>query len=111
MRAAVDGVLAKYHETLACILNTKFLYGAAEKKGKVSETISEAVNLVMDAQGAKREVTFLMLPTTYQQLLESMRVPGWVMLCVRLEARLPGAAWQTPLNLTQLGRSVVSLSL
>lgn len=106
----VDGVLAKYHETLACILGNSFLYGADEEKGKVSETISEVVNLVIDAKGPKKGVTELLLPTTYQRLLESMRVPDWVLLYFKLQAKLPDAAWQTLLNLTQLGRSGVSLT-
>ncbi|XP_068739054.1 uncharacterized protein [Montipora capricornis] len=103
--AEVDGVLAKYHETLSCILGNSFLYGTDEEKGKVSEMISEVVNLVMDARGAKKGVTELLLPPTYQRLLESMRVPDWVLLYFKLQARLPDAAWQTLLNLTQLGRS------
>ena len=104
----VDGVLAKYHETLSCILGNSFLYGTDEEKGEVSEMISEVVNLVMDARGAQKGVTQLLLPPTYQRLLESMRVPDWVLLYFKLQARLPDAAWQTLLNLTQLGRSGVS---
>ena len=45
----VDGVLEKYHETLACILGNSFLYGTDQEKGKVAETISEVVNLVIDS--------------------------------------------------------------
>ena len=44
----IDGVLGRYHETLPCILGNSFLYGTDEEKGKVSETISEVVNLVID---------------------------------------------------------------
>lgn len=73
--AEVDGVLAKYHETLACVLGNSFLYGTNEEKGKVSETISEVVNLVIDAKGPKKGVSELLLPETHQRLLESMRVP------------------------------------
>ena len=109
--AEVDGVLAKYNETLACILGNSFLYGVDGEKAKVAETISEVVNLVIDAKGPKKGVTELLLPATYQQLLESMRVPDWVLLYFKLQAKLPDAAWQTLLNLTQLGRSGVSSTL
>ena len=51
MSTDVHGVLEKYHETLACILGNSFLYGTDEEKGKVSETISEVVNLVIDTKG------------------------------------------------------------
>ena len=92
-------MLAKYNETLACILGNSFLYGVAGEKAKVAETISEVVNLVIDAKGPKKGVTELLLPATYQQLLESMRVPDWVLLYFKLQAKLPDAAWQTLLNL------------
>ena len=107
----VDGVLAKYHATLSCVLGNSFLHGTDEERGKVSGTISEVVNLVMEARGAKKGLTELLLPTTHQRLLESMRVPDWVLLYFKLQAKLPDAAWQTLLNLTQLGRSGVSFTL
>ena len=111
MKSELDGVLEKYHETLACILGNSFLYGADAEKAKVSETISEVVSLVMDSHGVKKGVTDLLLPTTYQELLKSMCVPDWVLLYFKLQAKLPDAVWQTLLNLTQLGRSGVSLTL
>ena len=105
----VDGVLHKYHETLACVLGNSFIFGDDEEKGKVSETLSEIVNLVNDAKGSKNGLEELLLPETYQRLLESMRVPDWVLLYFKLQSRLPDVGWQTLLNLTQLGRSGVSL--
>ena len=110
VKSELDGVLEKYHETLACILLLLF-NGIDAEKAKVSETISEVVNLVMDAHGVKKGVTDLLLPTTYQELLKSMCVPDWVLLYFKLQAKLPDAVWQTLLNLTQLGRSGVSLTL
>ena len=107
----LDGVLAKYHETLACVLGNSFLYGSDEDKGNVSETLSEIVNLVMDAKGAKKGLEELLMPETCQRVVESMRVPDWVLLYFKLQARLPDAGWQTLLNLTQLGRSGVSSTL
>lgn len=107
----LDGVLAKYHETLACVLGNSFLYGSEKDKGNVSETLSEIVNLVMDAKGSKKGLEELLLPETYLRVVESMRVPDWVLLYFKLQARLPDAGWQTLLNLTQLGRSGVSSTL
>ena len=111
MKSELDGVLEKHHETLACILGNSFLYGTDAEKAKVSETISEVVSLVMDSHGVKKGVTDVLLPTTYQELLKSMRVHDWVLLYFQLQAKLPDAAWQIHLNLTQLGRSGVSLTL
>ena len=58
----LDGVLAKYHETLACVLGNSFLYGSDKDKGNVSETLSEIVNLVMDAKGSKKGLEELLMP-------------------------------------------------
>lgn len=107
----IDGVLGKYHESLGCILGNSLLYGGDEQKVKVSETISKVVDLVMDATGSKQALAELLVPETYQRFLESMRVPDWVLLYFKLQAKLPDAAWQTLLNLTQLGRSGVSGTL
>ena len=96
----VDRVLAKYHETLACVLGNSFLYGRDKEEGKISETLSKIVNIVMDAKGSKKGLSELLLPETYQRLLESVRVPDWVLLYFKLQARLPDAGWQTLLNLT-----------
>ena len=107
----IDGVLGKYHESLGCILENSLLYGGDEQKGKVSATISKVVDLVMDTTGSKQALAELLVPETYQRFLESIRVPDWVLLYFKLQAKLPDAAWQTLLNLTQLGRSGVSGTL
>ena len=65
----------------------------------------------MDVNGSKQALAELLVPETYQQFLESIRVPDWVLLYFKLLAKLPDAAWQTLLNLTQLGRSGVSGTL
>lgn len=107
----LDGVLAKCHESLPCVLSNTFLYGGGEEKQKVSETLSEIVNLVMDAKGTKKGLTELLLPETYLRLLHSMKVPDWVLLYFKLQVRLPDAGWQTLLNLTHLGKSRLSSSV
>ena len=43
------------------------------------------------------------LQPTYQPLLKGMCVPNWVLLYFKLQAKLPDAARQTLLKLTQLG--------
>ena len=80
-----------------------------EERRRVSDTISGIVDLVMKAKGSKKGLAELLLPDTYQNLLEGLRVPDWVLLYFKLQARLPDAAWQTMLNLTQLGRSGVGI--
>ena len=98
----LDGVLEKYHETLACVLGNSFIYGDEEERGRMSGTLSEIVDLVVEAKGPKKALAELLSPETHQNLLQSLRVPDWV-----LQVRLPDAVWQTMLNLPQLGRSGV----
>lgn len=98
-------MLEKYRETLACVLGNSFIYGDEEERGRVSDTLSEIVDLVVEAKGSKKALAELLSPETHQNLLESLRVPDWVLLYFKLQVRLPDAAWQTMLNLTQLGRS------
>ena len=79
----------------------------AKRRKQRYQTISEIVNLVLEAKGSRKGLTELLLPDTYQKFLDSMRVPGWALLYFKLKARLPDDAWQTLLNLTQLGKSRV----
>ena len=106
--SALDGVSAKYHETIASVLGNSFLYGTDEEKEKVRNTISEVVDLVMESSGSKKGLSELLSPETHARLFQSMRVPDWVLLYFKLQTRLPDSAWQTLLNLTRLGKSGVS---
>lgn len=74
----LNDVCDKYRESLACVLGNSFLYGNEEEKKDVSHTVSEILNLVMDAKGAKKGITDLLLAETHQWFLQSMRVPDWV---------------------------------
>ena len=69
--ADLEGVCEKYHETLACVFGHSFIYGSQEEKEKVSEI----VNLVLEAKGSNKGLTELLLPDTYQNILDGMRVP------------------------------------
>ena len=102
MKAELDGMFEKYHETLACMLGNSFFLGSDEEKAKVSEAISEVINLVMDTHGANKGVTDVPLPITDQQLLKSMCVPNWVFLYFKLQAKLLDSARQTLFKLTWL---------
>lgn len=76
----LDGVLEKHHETLACVLGNSFIYGDEEERGRVSGTLSEIVDLVVEAKGSKKALAELLSPETHQNLLQSLRVPDWVLL-------------------------------
>ena len=106
----LNGVLQKYHESLSCVSGNGLLCGTDEEREEVSETVSKIVDLAVQAHGAKKAIAELLLSETHQKLLEGMRVPDWVLLYFKLQTRLPDAGWQTLLNVSQLGRSGVSLN-
>ena len=68
----LDGILERFHETLACVLGNSFIYGGEEERRRVSDTISGIVDLVMKAKGLKKGLAELLLPDTYQNLLEGL---------------------------------------
>lgn len=106
---SLNDVSEKYRESISSVLGNTFLFGNDNEKEQVRDTISEVVDMVMDAKGSKRGLSELLSSSTYQKIIESMRVPDWALLYFKLQTRLPDSAWQTLLNLTQLGKSGVSL--
>ena len=105
--ASLSDVSEKYEESIACVLGNSFIFGGDDEKGQVRDTISEVVDIVMEAKG-KKGFTELLTSETHARLFHSMRVPNWVLLYFKLQAKLPDRAWQTLLNLSQLGKSGVS---
>ena len=106
---SLNDVSERYRESICSVLGNTFLFGNDTEKEQVRDTISEVVDMVMDAKGSKRGLSELLSSSTYQRIIESMRVPDWALLYFKLQTRLPDSAWQTLLNLTQLGKSGVSL--
>ena len=96
--------MKKYGESISCVLGNVFIFGDAEKS-EVTDTISDIVDMVMEAKGSKRGLSELLSSETYHRILKSTRVPEWVLLYFKLQTKLPDSAWQTPLNLNQLGKS------
>ena len=57
----LESICEKYHKILACVLGSSFIYGSQEEQEKVSETISEIVNLVLQDIGSKKGLTELLI--------------------------------------------------
>lgn len=81
------------------VLENTFLFGNDSEKEHARDTISEVVDMIMDAKGSKRDLSELLSSSTYQRVIESMTVPDWALLYFKLQTRLPDSTWQT-LNLT-----------
>ena len=106
--ASLSDVSEKYKQSISCVLGNSFLFGDESEKGEVRDTISEVVEMVMEAKGSKKGFSEILSSSTYDRIMKSMRVPDWVLLYFKLHSRLPDSAWQTLLNLSQLGKSGVS---
>lgn len=108
--ASLNDVSAKYNESISCVLGNTFIFGNDTERSEVRDTISNVVDMVMTAKGSKRGLSEVLSPGTYESILQSIRVPEWVLLYFKLQVKLPDSAWQTLLNLTELGESGVSLN-
>ena len=53
-------------------------------------------------------VKVILTDDIFQDFVQSMAVPDWVLLYLKLSACLPDEAWQMLLNLTRLGNRGVS---
>lgn len=59
-------------------------------------------------KGVGNAVKVILTDDIFQDFVQSMAVPDWVLLYFKLSARLPDEAWQMLLNLTRLGNTGVS---
>ena len=83
--------------------------GTDGEREKVQGIISEVIDLIITkSKGSRNGLTELLSPQTLTNVIQSMRIPDWVLLFFKLQTRLPYSAWQTLLNLTRLGKSGVS---
>lgn len=105
---SISDISEKYKESVACVLGNSFIYGDDAQKETVRNHISEVINIVMDSKGSKKGFSELLSSETHTRVFQSMRVPDWVLLYFKLHTKLPDSAWQTLLNLTQLGKTGVS---
>ena len=100
----IQDICGKFRQPLSTVLGQRVLGKDIEAK----ETVNKVVETVVGARGVKRGVEEVLGDDVHLKLLESLRVPNWVLLYFKLQARLPDQAWQTLLNLSMLGRTGVS---
>ena len=80
----------------------------AKVPSEARNIISEIVNSVTEKKGLKKGLETL-VPDVLQQYLQQFRVPDWILLYFKLEAKIPDEGWQTMMNLTKLGGTRVGL--
>ena len=85
--------------------------GQQENEEFVRETVSSTVLTVAEKQGVRKAFTTLLNENVYNEYINTLRVPDWIQLYVKLATKLPNRSWQTLLNFLNIGRSGVSLIL
>ena len=97
--------ITSYCEDLRKVFSYGLLYSGEENKEFVREAISSAIMTVAEKQGIRKALTTLLKDNVYNEYVNSLRVPDWIQLYVKLSTKLPNNSWQTLLN---IGRSGVS---
>ena len=87
------------------------LHCAKDNQNFVREVISTALETVAEKQGIKKAFGTILCEDLNTRYLESLRVPHWPQLYVKLTTKLPNRSWQTLLNFLNIGRSGVSFTL
>ena len=51
--ASLSDVSERYEESIACVLGNSFIFGGDDEKGQVRDTISEVVDIAMEAKSSE----------------------------------------------------------
>ena len=84
------------------------LHCTQERQTYVKDVISTALETVAEKQGIKKALGTIMSDDLNLKYLESLRVPHWIQLYVKLATKLPNQSWQTLLNFLNIGHTKVS---
>lgn len=57
--ASLNDVSEKYRESVSSVLGNAFIFGNENEKEQVRDTISEVVDMVLDAKGPKKGLSDL----------------------------------------------------
>ena len=77
-------------------------------KSDIASMLVGANNVMFSQLGPREALDVVLFEENKSNLFASIRVPDWVYLLAKVRMRISDAAWQTLLNLTQLGRTGVS---
>ena len=99
-------------EDLGRVLGYGLLYsGQQEDEEFVRETVSSTLLTVAEKQGVRRAFTTLLKQNLYDQYVNTMRVPDWIQLYVKLATKLPNRSWQTLLNFLKIRLTPLNLKI
>ena len=103
----LEDVCNRHKTSVASVLGHLCTHDPVKQPSDATNIISEIVSSVTEKKGVKRGLEGL-VPDVLQEYLHQFRVPDWVLLYFKLEAKIPDEGWQTMINLTKLGRTRVS---
>lgn len=88
-----------------------FLYCDQMRQDYIKDAVSTTLSTVAQKQGIRKAIHNMLHDELNQQYLESIRVPDWIQLYVKLSTMIPNRSWQTLLNFLNIGRTGVSVFL
>lgn len=100
----IQDVCECHRESIGNIIGHRIL---AEDESACN-ALDELVDVVSEKKGIKGALEEVFSEDKWMTYLKTMRQPDWTLLYFKLAAKIPDEAWQTLLNITQLGRSGVS---
>ena len=103
----LEDVCDRHKTSVASVLGHLCTHDPVKQPSEARNIISEIVSSVTEKKGVKRGLEDL-VPDVLQEYLHQFRVPDWVLLYFKLEAKIPDEGWQMMINLTKLGRTRVS---
>ena len=106
--AVLQQELTSFAPDLGKVFGYGLLHCAKDNQNFVREVISTALETVAEKQGIEKAFATILCEDLNTRYLESLRVPHWLQLYVKLTTKLPNRSWQTLLNFLNIGRSGVS---
>ncbi|KAL9977031.1 hypothetical protein ACROYT_G014393 [Oculina patagonica] len=100
----MEGVCDWHKASVASVLGHLCCHNPAKEPSEACNIISEIVNTVTVKKGLKKGLETL-VPNVMQQYIKQFRIPYWVLLYFKIEAKILHNGWQTMINLTKLGRT------
>ena len=72
-----------------------------------SDIVVGATDVTFSRLGAKKALSLTLSERSNSMLPEALRMPDWTYILLKVRTKISDSAWQTLLNLTQLGRTGV----
>ena len=102
---ALQNIADEHREDVFQVLGNMAVHGDPVS----SKVITGATDIIFSTLGAKKAFETVLSERSRFLLMESIRVPEWVYVLLKVRIRISDSSWQTLLNLTQLGHTGVSL--